>query len=88
VKAEHIVAADFPTRDVVAVVTRVLEVSDTIDPEANFVTDLAIDSLRFFELVVALEERFAIAFEPREVDAMRSLSDVLRLTRDRVMRGR
>ena len=65
-----------------------LELPEATDRDADFVTDLAIDSLRFMELVVALEERFDVSFEPVEVDAMRSVGEVLRLTRDRVTRGR
>ena len=85
--AEQIVATDL-TSDVATIVSRVLELPQTIDRDADFVADLAVDSLRFMELVVALEERFDVAFEPGEVDAMRSLSDVLRVTRERVTRGR
>ena len=85
--AKQIAATDV-TRDVTAIVIRVLALPETIDRDADFVTDLAIDSLRFMELVVALEERFDVAFEAAEVDAMRSLGEVLRLTRDRVTRRR
>jgi acyl carrier protein len=85
--ADQIVSIDL-TGDVATIVSRVLELPQTIDQDADFVTDLAVDSLRFMELVVALEERFDVAFEPGEVDAMRSLSDVLRVTRDRVTRRR
>jgi len=85
--ADQIVSTDL-TGDVATIVSRVLELPQTIDHDADFVTDLAVDSLRFMELVVALEERFDVAFEPGEVDAMRSLSDVLRVTRDRVTRRR
>jgi acyl carrier protein len=85
--ADRIVSTDL-TGDVATIVSRVLELPQTIDQDADFVTDLAVDSLRFMELVVALEERFDVAFEPGEVDAMRSLSDVLRVTRDRVTRRR
>lgn len=74
--------------EIASIVARVLEVPSTIDPDADFVADLAIDSLHLLELVVALEERLGIAYEPQDVDAMRSLRTVIRITGDRVMRAR
>lgn len=48
------------------------------------VVEYDLDSVRAMELVIALEDRFAIAIEDSEVARMRTVRDVVLLVSDRL----
>jgi acyl carrier protein len=50
---------------------------DSLDAGTDLVSDLGFDSLRAFELVVALEEELGVEIQDQDVRAVRTLADVL-----------
>ena len=42
------------------------------------------DSVQHLNLILALEQKFNVAFEPEEMDHMNSLKDILRLVESKV----
>jgi acyl carrier protein len=70
--------------DAAALSTRIREIvagqlgvdADQIVPEASILDDLGADSLDVVELVMALEEEFAIEVPDDDVDAIRTVADV------------
>jgi len=48
-----------------------------LTPEANLVDDLGADSLDVVELVMALEEEFAVEIPDEEVENIRTIRDVI-----------
>ncbi len=61
-----------------AIFRQVLEVED-IDATCSQATCGAWDSLHHLNLVVELEDAFGVSFEPEEIAAMKSVSDIEKL---------
>ncbi|MFA5450100.1 MAG: acyl carrier protein [Clostridia bacterium] len=49
---------------------------DKVLPESNLIADLEADSLDIVQMLIALEEEFAIEFEDDEIKALKTVSDV------------
>jgi len=54
---------------IITVIRDLCPIEDDIEPDRNLKEDLGIDSLRLVELLVALEEEFAIEFELTDLNA-------------------
>jgi acyl carrier protein len=52
-------------------------------PEASFLDDLGADSLDLVELIMAMEETFAIQIADNELQQIRSIKDVLDYLRNK-----
>ena len=52
---------------------------DQITPETSPETIENWDSVQHLNLVLALEERFGIQFEPEEMDGMKSIAEIVEL---------
>jgi NADH dehydrogenase (ubiquinone) 1 alpha/beta subcomplex 1, acyl-carrier protein len=51
--------------------------SDKVTPETKFATDLGLDSLDIVEVVMAIEDEFAIEIPDQEADKILSISDAV-----------
>ena len=52
---------------------------DQVKPEANLVEDLGADSLDVVEIVIALEEEFAITIEDEEAEKIETVAGIVTL---------
>lgn len=52
--------------------------------EQALVVEYGVDSLRAMEMIAALEERYGIVIEDRDVARVRTVNDVIELVHDRV----
>ena len=57
---------------------------DQVTSEASFMEDLGADSLDTVELVMALEEEFDIEIPDEEVDAVRTVQQVVDLVKEKL----
>lgn len=57
---------------------------DSLVPEANLLDDLGADSLDVVELVMALEEAFAIEVPDEDAESIRTISDIVSYVEQRV----
>ena len=54
---------------------------EEINPEASFMDDMGLDSLRALEILAAIENEFSIKIEPERLREMTTLENVIKLTR-------
>ena len=54
---------------------------DEVTPQASFLEDLGADSLDIVELVMAMEEEFKIEIPDEDVEALRTVQDVINYIR-------
>lgn len=54
---------------------------EEINPEASFMDDMGLDSLRALEILAAIENEFSITIEPERLREMTTLENVIKLTR-------
>lgn len=65
-----------------------LEVSqDTLQPEASFLNDLAIDSLKMVELVLRIESRLGISIPPDAAWSIQTVKDAYDFYANQVREG-
>lgn len=63
---------------VVGIIMEQLEVTrEECVPEASFIDDLGADSLDLVELIMELEENFAIQISDEELEKIRTIHDVI-----------
>ncbi len=68
---------------VTEIVCEIIQVpSDEIDPEASFMEDMGIDSLRALEILAAIENKYEITIEPERLRDMTTLNNVLKITEE------
>jgi acyl carrier protein len=65
-------------RDVVIEVLELLP--EELQGDADLLTDLGADSIKILEVIVALEKRLDIHYPPPEVQTLRRVSELVRLT--------
>ncbi len=53
-----------------------------LTPDADFVEDLGMDSLRALEILAAIENEFGIMIEPNKLKDMTTLSKVVDITKE------
>ena len=53
-----------------------------IDPQASFMDDMGLDSLRALEILAAIENQFDITIEPERLRDMTTLENVIKLTEE------
>ena len=56
--------------------------TEEINPEASFMDDMGLDSLRALEILAAIENEFEITIEPEKLRDMTTLSNVIKLTEE------
>lgn len=56
-----------------------LELDRAIEPTAELIADLGLDSLAALSLVVALEDRFRVVLDDLDADRIRTVLDLVRL---------
>ena len=54
---------------------------EEIDPDASFMDDMGLDSLRALEILAAIENAFSITIEPEKLREMTTLGNVVKLTK-------
>ena len=65
-----------------------LEVSqDTLHPEASFLNDLAIDSLKMVELVLRIESRLGVSIPPDAAWSIQTVEDAYNFYAERIREG-
>ena len=67
-------------REIVCMIVGVGE--DEIDPNASFMDDMGLDSLRALEILAAIENEFSITIDPERLQEMTSLNKVIKLTKE------
>ncbi len=55
---------------------------EEIDPDASFMDDMGLDSLRALEILAAVENAFGITIDPQRLQEMTTLNNVIKLTRE------
>ena len=55
---------------------------DEINPDASFMDDMGLDSLRALEILAAIENEFSITIEPERLRDMTTLNNVISLTKE------
>ena len=55
---------------------------DEINPDASFMDDMGLDSLRALEILAAIENEFSITIEPERLREMTTLNNVIKLTQE------
>ena len=65
------------------IVCEIVEVAkDDINPDASFMDDMGIDSLRALEILAAIENEYGITIEPERLREMTTLNNVIKLTKE------
>lgn len=55
---------------------------EVINPDASFMDDMGLDSLRALEILAAIENEFSITIEPERLREMTTLNNVIKLTKE------
>ncbi len=55
---------------------------EEINPEASFMDDMGLDSLRALEILAAIENEYSITIEPENLREMTTLNNVIKLTKE------
>ncbi len=55
---------------------------EEINPQASFIDDMGLDSLRALEILAAIENEFSITIEPERLREMTTLNNVIKLTKE------
>ncbi|MEF2965924.1 acyl carrier protein [Paenibacillus sp. M1] len=53
---------------------------EALDPDANFMDDLGLDSLKALEILAAIENQYKITIDPERLQEMTSLNQVIQIT--------
>ncbi len=65
------------------IIVEQLGVKETeIRPEAHFADDLGADSLDIVEMIMAVEEEFAIQVSDEEAESLQTVADVIRFIKE------
>ena len=61
-----------------AVVATVASVeAETLQPDTDLISDLSLDSLAMYELVIDLEERYGLRISDEDLDRIRTVADIV-----------
>jgi len=55
---------------------------EEINPDASFMDDMGMDSLRALEILAAIENEFSITIEPEKLREMTTLNNVIKLAKE------
>ena len=55
---------------------------EEVNPDASFMDDMGLDSLRALEILAAIENEYSITIEPERLREMTTLSNVIKLTKE------
>jgi len=64
------------------IVSEIINTQEEIDPDASFMDDMGLDSLRALEILAAIENEFKINIEPEKLQEMTTLNNVIKLTNE------
>lgn len=53
-----------------------------INPDASFMDDMGLDSLRALEILAAIENEYKITIEPERLRDMTTLNNVIKITKE------
>ena len=67
-------------KEIVCEIVNITE--EEINPEASFMDDMGLDSLRALEILAAIENEFSITIEPERLRGMTTLDNVIKLTKE------
>ncbi len=68
-------------KEIKAIVTEVVGVTEEeLNPDASFMDDLGLDSLRALEILAAIENHFSITINPERLIEMTTLNNVIKIT--------
>lgn len=64
------------------IVSEITEIElDKITPEADFFTDLGVDSLKAIEIVAALEKKYRVVIPEKDIPKIRTIKQILEYTK-------
>ena len=70
-------------KQITSIVSEIVGVSEAeLDPNASFIDDLGLDSLRALEVLAAIENEFSITINPERLQEMTTLNNVIGVTRE------
>ena len=64
------------------IVCQIIDTKEEINPDASFMDDLGLDSLRALEILAAIENEYSITIEPERLREMTTLNNVIKLTKE------
>ena len=64
------------------IVCEIIDTKEEINPDASFMDDLGLDSLRALEILAAIETEYSITIEPERLREMTTLNNVIKLTKE------
>ncbi len=70
-------------KEITKLVSEIIEIPEAeIKPEANFTTDLNVDSMKAIEIVAAMEKKFKIIIPEKEIPKIHQLNQVIALVKN------
>lgn len=69
-------------REIVAEIVGVK--AETLNPDAKFMEDMGLDSLRALEILAAIENQYTITINPERLQDMTTLNNVIAVTKEYV----
>jgi acyl carrier protein len=64
------------------IVCEIVDIKEEINPDASFMDDMGLDSLRALEILAAIENEYSITIEPERLREMTTLNNVIKLTKE------
>ncbi len=70
-------------KDVTQIVSEIVGVkAEELNPDASFMDDLGLDSLRALEILAAIENLYGITINPERLQEMTTLNKVIAVTKE------
>jgi acyl carrier protein len=70
-------------QEITEMVAKITETTpETLNPEASFIEDMNLDSLRALEILAALENRYHITIEQEKLRDMTNLNAVIKIAKE------
>ena len=71
------------TQDVTKIVSEIIGMKpDDINPDALFIQDMGMDSLRAIEILAVIENQYGITIDPERLKEMTTLNNVVKITQE------
>jgi len=69
--------------EITKIVCEIIGVSpENIDPDASFMDDMGVDSLRALEVLAAIENHYSVVIEPERLQHMTTLNNVIKVANE------
>lgn len=73
--------ADTYASEITAMVSEIIEVPvEKLPPDADFFTDLGVDSLKAIEIVAAFEKKYRVIIPEQEIPKVRTIRQIIEYT--------